>query len=172
MLATTQHIMEIEKDQAGSGEQDPTPALTSHTIEKGWRDMATYDFSDFPGIECIYFVQMHPDGPVKIGRETGYLVTRLNSLRSASPYNLRVLGVIPLVHRQVETMIHQVFKADRLRGEWFRPSAELMTFIAESARPWTGRQPPLDGIPWDPKVPLISGGPETHVSDPDTEPYN
>lgn len=79
----------------------------------------------------VYFVQSGNGGPVKIGRSASPRV-RISSLQTASPYDLRILAVMPGA-AVVERAFHEAFVGDRIRanGEWFRPSTTLMAFIKE-----------------------------------------
>jgi hypothetical protein len=77
----------------------------------------------------IYFVQFGADGPIKIGRARN-VAARLVSLQTASPVELVLLGVVP-GSVEKERVLHSLFRPLRVRGEWFRPEAELLEFIAE-----------------------------------------
>jgi hypothetical protein len=80
----------------------------------------------------VYFLQMGIDGPIKIGfsRDEQSLKKRIAALGGVLPYPSSVRGVIRGVGREEEAAIHHRFLADHLRGEWFSPSAALVSFIA------------------------------------------
>ena len=72
---------------------------------------------------------------IKIG-QTGNLPRRLKSLQAASPDSLTVLAVIP---EDEDYTYHYRFSQDCVHGEWFRPSRDLMAFIATiSPNPFDG----------------------------------
>lgn len=54
--------------------------------------------------------------------------TRLGELQVGSPVELRLLGTIA-GSRATEAQLHTIFAADRVRGEWFRPSSDLIAVI-------------------------------------------
>ena len=76
----------------------------------------------------VYFIQSARGVPIKIGmaRDIG---KRLEALQTAHPHRLLVLGVIPRGGRLVERQLHERFAAQRLLGEWFECSKELMEAI-------------------------------------------
>lgn len=81
--------------------------------------------------DVIYFMvqKQRGESPIKIGfSSAGRLAQRFCSLKQASPYPLKLLGTVP-GSRAREQELHQKFKADRLRGEWFRPSENLRKFL-------------------------------------------
>jgi hypothetical protein len=77
----------------------------------------------------IYFIQAGEDGAIKIGSSKNP-AKRLASLRTASPVPLNVLKVIT-GSRELELTYHDRFSSIRMKGEWFEPTAELLTFIQE-----------------------------------------
>jgi len=76
----------------------------------------------------VYFIQDGIGGPIKIGR-TDCLRTRLNTLQSAHARKLIVLGLLE-DWRGLEEQMHALFTKERMGGEWFRPSLELLKFIS------------------------------------------
>jgi len=85
----------------------------------------------------IYFLQQGVDGPIKIGTSRqAVLKSRISTLQTASPYPLRLLGVIE-GGRKAEDHLHERFAASRLNGEWFAPDIELLEFIKTHARPFS-----------------------------------
>lgn len=77
----------------------------------------------------VYFIRSGPDGPVKIGFSLSPQ-TRLVSLQTASPSQLRLLKSFPGDEAR-ERQLHEHFAALRMEGEWFRPEERLLTFIKE-----------------------------------------
>lgn len=57
---------------------------------------------------------------------------RFGGILVGTPRSLQLLGVIQ-GSRSRETVLHQIFKAERIRGEWFYATPRLMTFIKNYA---------------------------------------
>lgn len=75
----------------------------------------------------IYFISAGPDGPIKIGYASNPK-KRLASLQTAHHQELTLLRVIP-GNTTAEGILHRRFKKDRLKGEWFKPSEDVLGFI-------------------------------------------
>jgi hypothetical protein len=76
--------------------------------------------------ERVYFIG--PDhGPVKIGLTTN-VSQRLDHLQTGSPYELKVLAVVP-AGRSLERAYHDSFDRHRLRGEWFERAPDILDEI-------------------------------------------
>jgi hypothetical protein len=81
----------------------------------------------------IYFVQGDDGGPIKIGRTTN-LNARVSELGCGYPFGtLRYVGVLCAL-RDTESELHARFQDLRLAGEWFKPGAELVEYIASLPR--------------------------------------
>lgn len=80
----------------------------------------------------IYFIQHGITGPVKIGHATKDVRHRLQSLQTASPVKLVLLGVMD-GDRKREKEVHAVFAEYRIRGEWFILSKMLLSFIDDNS---------------------------------------
>ncbi|MDZ4318303.1 MAG: GIY-YIG nuclease family protein [Phenylobacterium sp.] len=81
----------------------------------------------------VYFVQAAKLGLIKIGFAAD-IQERLGSLQVGSPDRLALIGAIyDKDALAIEARLHSRFRKDREHGEWFRPSAELLAYIAE----WT-----------------------------------
>ncbi len=94
----------------------------------------------------VYFIQAESIGLIKIGWTASRPLIRLSMLAVGSPVNLTLLGVSP-GNPDLERQTHGRFRADRERGEWFRPSEALKQFIAENAVDWTPFPPaPRRGV--------------------------
>jgi hypothetical protein len=76
----------------------------------------------------VYFIQAGDGGPIKIGISDN-VPLRLNTLQTAHHETLRLLSRIPGGESD-EAALHEQFAALRIRGEWFRPGAELLAHIA------------------------------------------
>lgn len=82
------------------------------------------DGGEHRGRAVVYFLQAGDDGPVKIGF-TKNLGTRIEDLQCGRSERLRLIGHRP-GGRQEEKALHLRLAAHRLRGEWFKPSAEVL----------------------------------------------
>lgn len=78
----------------------------------------------------IYFVQFGDGGPIKIGTTTN-LKRRMEALQNASPESLKVLATIEGGPNE-EKILHNIMKADRLKGEWFNPSRLIMSVVKKA----------------------------------------
>ena len=76
----------------------------------------------------IYFIQCGDNGPIKIGYTNNDVQTRMNQLQTGCPNKFRLLWVYT-DNYYTESQIHEMFTHERIRGEWFRPSTELLDFI-------------------------------------------
>jgi hypothetical protein len=83
----------------------------------------------------IYFMQGDDGGPIKIGRTQKNPKFRLSEVNIGYPFG--VLGFCGLVRgkKATERGVHRRFNSYRLRGEWFKPSAELLTYILSLPEP-------------------------------------
>jgi hypothetical protein len=95
---------------------------------------SAYELSRLPGTtnaprSCVYFMQQASGGPIKIGFTTN-LAARVASIQTATPGAIRVLATIP-GGSSLEGFLHWRFERDKIRGEWFAPSPELLQLIAE-----------------------------------------
>lgn len=75
-----------------------------------------------------YFVAFD-DMYVKIGF-TKKIKDRLSALQISQPHPLRLLGI---VEGDIEFATHRKFAKDRVQGEWFRLSEEVLRFIRENS---------------------------------------
>lgn len=82
----------------------------------------------------VYFLTAKaPEFPIKIGITESRL-TRFGALQGAMPYDLEILAFVRTDDPLLERRLHKRFAAQRLRGEWFDRSPELMETIAELCR--------------------------------------
>ena len=74
--------------------------------------------------EHIYFMHCPEAGAIKVGRAKNP-GNRLRGIQTACPLYIYVLATAPggAVH---ERMIHSFFKEDRIHGEWFRATPDLI----------------------------------------------
>jgi hypothetical protein len=76
----------------------------------------------------VYFVRREVDGLVKIG--TSINVNRRMSWLANGAGPVTLLGTVPGGFDR-ENHIHRVFHDSREHGEWFRPTPELLAYIAD-----------------------------------------
>ena len=81
--------------------------------------------------KLIYFFRCVPDGPIKIGY-TVNVARRFQSVQVSCPYELEFMGSIA-GNPGDEKKIHARFEGQRIRGEWFEASPDLLEFISKEA---------------------------------------
>ncbi|WP_045368451.1 GIY-YIG nuclease family protein [Methyloceanibacter caenitepidi] len=79
----------------------------------------------------LYFLQVTPFGPVKIGWTSGVVYYRMKQLQYASPHELKWLGAKEATQRAEESA-HKLLAEYCIRSEWFHPTPEVMNFITET----------------------------------------
>ena len=79
--------------------------------------------------EWVYFVRGETTGHIKIGYSTD-CANRIVQLQNGAPERL-VMICTTHGDRRLEKQLHERFAKDRVHGEWFAPSAELLDFIDE-----------------------------------------
>lgn len=108
----------------------------------------------------IYFVQCGKNGPIKIGCAAN-VEDRVAQIQTSCPYELKLLWKIDGGMNK-EAEIHERWKHEKIRGEWFRPSRSLLNFInGEAANEWevqvekssiaiseTRNEVNVDGVTW------------------------
>lgn len=77
---------------------------------------------------AVYFVQGENTRLVKIGFSSVLPRTRMIDLQVGSPDRLILLAKL-YGNSATESQLHERFKNDCVRGEWFNPSEELMLFV-------------------------------------------
>ena len=81
----------------------------------------------------VYFIQEGTDGPIKIGHTSGDPRSRLAALQTGNPRPLQFLGAIPGTS-QLESEWHGRLAADRMQGEWFRPTPTVLEEVQLALR--------------------------------------
>jgi hypothetical protein len=82
----------------------------------------------------IYFIEAVGLDHVKIGHTDKPLDRRLATLQIGNSFPLRVLGTVQELFMQKERDYHRQFRSSRIRGEWFRWTAELVRVIARDTK--------------------------------------
>lgn len=80
----------------------------------------------------VYFIQMGDGGPIKIGLSAN-VQQRLDVFQLSAPYPLTLLAVVRNGRDRLERELHARFASARLRGEWFQPVPELLSYIRDVA---------------------------------------
>lgn len=76
--------------------------------------------------DIVYLVQAGDSGPIKIGHTLAErLDQRLGELQTGSPQRLRLLATLP-GGKSREAELHRKFQSNRISGEWFKPTPELL----------------------------------------------
>ena len=79
----------------------------------------------------LYFIQAERLGLIKIGKTGNPVGNRLSSMQAESPDKLKLLFSVDYsADVDLEAELHNRFKELREHGEWFRPTADLMDYIA------------------------------------------
>lgn len=79
----------------------------------------------------VYFIQEGESGPIKIGYAHTDVKSRMKSMQTSNSSELHLLATIPAKIYD-ERAWHHRFRNDRLRGEWFTPSRDLLVAIKEA----------------------------------------
>ena len=107
----------------GDAEQEVEPGAAPRDCATGSSDALG------SGAGCVYFIRS-PDGAfVKIGFTARSVLSRVTQIGQLLP-GMKLLGYIPGT-RGTERWLHGRFTHDHERGEWFRCSDALMSFIAQ-----------------------------------------
>ncbi len=88
-------------------------------------------------VGIVYFIEDVSASEVKIGYTANWPGYRLMNLGCERGAELRVVGLMPGMMRD-EKALHRLFHGDRIKGEWFRKSEALWTYIR--AIPYQGPQ--------------------------------
>lgn len=78
--------------------------------------------------EIIYVYFISDETAIKIGKSDNPL-TRLSSLQTGNPRELKLLGSSPLLE---ESDVHLKFNEYRIRGEWFTCEPEIIQFCEDN----------------------------------------
>jgi len=83
----------------------------------------------YGGATWTYFIQVDFDGPIKIGTAADPQ-ERLQTLQTANPHELHLVLTV-WAPADLERDLHARLSAHRIRGEWFRPHAEVWNAVAD-----------------------------------------
>lgn len=73
----------------------------------------------------VYFIQAEDGGPIKIGVSDDP-TKRLANIQTGHHGTLRLLAVVDGAGVELESQLHTLFEAHRVRGEWFRPHVDII----------------------------------------------
>ncbi len=87
----------------------------------------------------VYFIQAGDEnGPIKIGFSIDPY-RRMEELQTMHAEQLFLLGVVECADETAECALHRRFARICIRGEWHRPTAELLQVVADSQHIDTAR---------------------------------
>jgi hypothetical protein len=75
----------------------------------------------------VYFIQIQDNGPIKIG-SAKHPPSRMSMLQIGIPEKLNLVMVL-FGDNELERILHRKFNNHRIRGEWFRPHEDILSFI-------------------------------------------
>lgn len=78
----------------------------------------------------VYFMQEEDEGNVKIGTTEKHPSSRRAACQTGNPKKLEIIARVEAWGEFEEGRLHARFAAAHIRGEWFRPTKELMQFIS------------------------------------------
>lgn len=81
----------------------------------------------------VYFIQQKNGGPIKIGSSVHPLL-RLKQIRAHSPVEVELIAAIE-GSAKLERELHAKFADNRLHGEWFTSTEELVSYIKDIGLP-------------------------------------
>lgn len=76
----------------------------------------------------VYFIGNKQEQKVKIGSSGQPIKQRFITIQSNCPFDVEILLFVEGM-RTIEKYLHNMFKSDNIRGEWFRLSPEIQAFI-------------------------------------------
>lgn len=138
---------DVVKLQGGAGSvcTAPTPNTTTPAREIVMPVQRTTRRRQFAVHPRVYFMFCEMCDVVKVGFSRDFRVRR-RELQRGTGHPLRVLGIHP-GNRQIEARVHALFAAERVEGEWFRPSRALLRYIEEHTTLPSGSPRPGRSLP-------------------------
>ena len=102
---------------------------------------------DFP-CHGVYFIRSGSAGPVKIGWSKN-IPKRIRDIGVSMAEEGELLAVLPALDDTTEKLIQALLARDRIRGEWYEPTAWVMAVVA-GVRALNERAEPAEvaGIPF------------------------
>lgn len=81
----------------------------------------------------IYFIQAGNGGPIKIGYTYSALGQRISAIQTSCPFKIKLIGICT-GDKFKENYLHRIFGHHNIRGEWFRPTREILDFIKTNSK--------------------------------------
>lgn len=78
----------------------------------------------------VYFIECLETGRIKIGISDS-VSSRFEGLKTMSPTQLRILGVVRYAGRGFEKFLHEKYKEYRIHHEWFNDNQGLRSLILD-----------------------------------------
>lgn len=103
--------------------------LSKFTIEETVEKLKLWGAIPQNEVGIIYFIKSSNNHEVKIGFTSGDVAKRMSTLQTSHPYKLELLATIP-GDTKFESELHNTFQQHRLRGEWFKPHPDVMTYVS------------------------------------------
>lgn len=75
----------------------------------------------------VYFIQIVPDGPIKIGIASN-VNHRLSGISTSIPYEIKLLHTCG-GGQKLEQKLHTRFSKHHIKGEWYNPDPEITRYI-------------------------------------------
>lgn len=82
----------------------------------------------------VYFIRRSGDGAIKIGYSRD-VARRIGALQTGCPDNLTLAGLMTGGTKADEWNLQQRFRALSIRGEWFKPTPELLEYVGRHPAP-------------------------------------
>jgi hypothetical protein len=135
------YLQPARRDQYGAVLEAPVWVIRDGSIKRSTgcaenqRELAEVALADYARGRApdktyyVYFLSAKSENfPVKIGI-TETRAGRFRSIQSALPFEVEVIGMVPVKDPIFERRLHRQFAGSRLQGEWFTRSPELLAAI-------------------------------------------
>lgn len=135
------YLQPARRDRYGAVVEVPVWVIRDGTIkrstgcvenQRGLAEVALVDYARGRAPDKTYYVYFlsakSENFPVKIGI-TEARAGRFRTIQNALPFEVEVIGMVPVKDPIFERRLHRQFAGSRLRGEWFARSPELLAAI-------------------------------------------
>lgn len=135
------YLQPARRDEYGQIRETAVWVIRDGTIKRSTgcaenqRDLADVALADYARGRApdktyyVYFLSAKSENfPVKIGI-TESRAGRFRSIQGALPFEVEVIGMVPVKDPIFERRLHRQFAGQRLKGEWFTRSPELLAAI-------------------------------------------
>ncbi len=103
--------------------------LSEFTIEELIEKLKLWGIIPQNELGSIYFIKSSNNHEIKTGFTSGDVTKRMSTLQTSHPYKLELLATIP-GDTKFENELHRKFQQHRLRGEWFQPHPDILSYIS------------------------------------------